>query len=71
MPMSDMKPEFTVDLDKLTLAVMEGKVRTRKELNPHSEQYFTIYALADLEKLFVRKKPASNFSKKIKKPFLF
>jgi hypothetical protein len=64
IPWSDVNYEFGITKEQLRKAVLEGKVRTLEEYNPHRDSNFTIYALADLEKLFPRKRQARIFTKK-------
>jgi hypothetical protein len=64
IPASNVRAEFKVIAGQLEQAVLEGKVRTLQEWNSHNEKFFTIYALADLEKLFQRKRQARIFTKK-------
>jgi hypothetical protein len=64
IPKSDAIRDFKVTMEQINQAVLGGKIRTLKEFNVHSQEYFTIYAVADIEKLFKRKRQAKNFTKK-------
>ena len=58
IPEYQTKQMYSVNSTQLTLAVFEGKLRTRTLTNPNNDKQFQVYSVSDLEELFSAKKPS-------------